>query len=72
VAYAEFGGAALSAHWRQPSVAPASITRAKSNLRSRDMNAEIHRRVGHWGGGGLMSYVDLDARMSYGFTPIAG
>jgi CubicO group peptidase (beta-lactamase class C family) len=30
----------------------------------------IGRRVAHWGGGGgSMSYVDLDARMSFGFAP---
>jgi CubicO group peptidase (beta-lactamase class C family) len=28
------------------------------------------RNVGHWGGGGgSMSYVDLDARLAYGYTP---
>jgi hypothetical protein len=30
----------------------------------------LGRRVAHWGGGGgSMSYVDLDARMSFDFTP---
>lgn len=30
----------------------------------------LGRRVGHWGGGGgSMSYVDLDARLAFGYTP---
>jgi CubicO group peptidase (beta-lactamase class C family) len=33
-------------------------------------DARFGKRVAHWGGGGgSMSYVDLDARMSFGFAP---
>src|SRR5262245_61793582 len=48
-----------------PFIQPADLAGAPPKVAER-----LGRRVGHWGGGGgSMSYVDLDARLAFGYTP---
>jgi CubicO group peptidase (beta-lactamase class C family) len=48
-----------------PWITPADVAAAPPKVAER-----LGKRVGHWGGGGgSMSYVDLDARLSFGYTP---
>src|SRR5262245_4402499 len=48
-----------------PWIQPSDLAGAAPKVAER-----LGRRVGHWGGGGgSMSYVDLDARLSFGYTP---
>ena len=48
-----------------PYIQPADLAGASPKVAER-----LGRRVGHWGGGGgSMSYVDVDARLAFGYTP---